>query len=136
MKKSKHSNFNFPKINLLVVLVWMGVIFYFSSLQGDGVRYIHSIWFYVERKGAHVAEYLILAFLFIKLFKSGRLNKGKVFMLSGAASLLYAFSDEFHQSFVFGREGKITDVGFDLIGIILAVLTFWFFINMVEKLKK
>ncbi|EKE20880.1 MAG: VanZ family protein [uncultured bacterium] len=127
MKKSKYLNFNFPKVNLLVVLLWMGVIFYFSSLQGDGVRYIHSIWFYVERKGAHVAEYLILAFLFIKLFKSGGLNKGKVFILSGVASMLYAFSDEFHQSFVFGREGKISDIGFDALGISLAIVIFEIF---------
>jgi VanZ family protein len=37
-------------------------------------------------------------------------------------SLLYAFSDETHQLFVPGREGKLSDVGIDAIGIALGMI--------------
>jgi len=37
-------------------------------------------------------------------------------------ALLYAISDEYHQSFVEGRHGSAVDVGVDAIGIVLASL--------------
>lgn len=136
MEKNKELSCHLSKLNLLLVLVWMGVIFYFSSLQGDGVTYVHSVWFYIERKGAHVFEFFILNILLINLlFKKYSTKKG-VAIVSSLGALLYAFLDETHQLFVFGREGKITDVGFDSAGIILAVLTFWLFIKVKEKFKK
>ena len=136
MKKSKEIVCHFSKINLLLVIIWMGVIFYFSSLQGDGVRYVHSVWFYVERKGAHVVEFFILNLLLMNmLFRQYATKKGVAIISSGGA-LLYAFLDEIHQLFVFGREGKITDVGFDSLGITLAVITFWIFIKVKARLKK
>ena len=42
--------------------------------------------------------------------------------LAAGLSLLYAFSDETHQLFVPGREGKLTDVGIDAIGIAIGVI--------------
>lgn len=134
--ESKKVSCNFSKINLVLVIIWMGIIFSFSSIQGDGVRYPHSLWFYFERKGAHVAEFFILTLLLINLFFSRYATKKGVAIISALIALLYAFSDEFHQLFVFGREGKISDVGFDSLGIILAVLTFWLFIKIRTKFKK
>ncbi|HBI16654.1 MAG: VanZ family protein [Candidatus Moranbacteria bacterium GW2011_GWF2_34_56] len=134
--ESKKVSCNFSKINLMLVIIWMGVIFLFSSIQGDGVKYPHSLWFYFERKGAHVGEFFILTLLLINLFFRRYATKKGVAIVSALIALLYAFSDEFHQLFVFGREGKISDVGFDSLGIILALLTFWFFIKMKEKFKK
>jgi VanZ family protein len=43
-------------------------------------------------------------------------------ILSATLSLLYAFSDETHQLFVPGREGKLSDVGIDAIGIAIGVI--------------
>ncbi len=42
-------------------------------------------------------------------------------------ALSWAAIDEFHQSFVFGREGKIIDIGIDGIGILLflSILLVW-----------
>lgn len=115
------------------MLVWMGVIFYFSSWQGNGDTYIHSVWFYVERKGAHVFEFFVLNLLLINLLLRKYATKKGVAVVSSLGALLYALLDETHQLFVFGREGKITDVGFDSIGIILAAMIFWLFIKIRKK---
>ena len=44
-------------------------------------------------------------------------------------SLLYAISDELHQTFVPGRSGRLTDVGFDSLGALLALGLVWWFSN-------
>ncbi|MDD3498293.1 MAG: VanZ family protein [Candidatus Moranbacteria bacterium] len=115
----------------LPVFLWMGLIFYFSSLQGNGIKWEPNFWFYAERKGAHIFEYFVLTFLIARAFFAGEKIestrpdlKDKNFLkiiLAGAVSLLYAFSDEMHQAFVFGREGKISDIGIDLAGILIAI---------------
>lgn len=72
-----------------------------------------------------MAEYFILMILLINLFLRSFRTRLEVILFSGAIALIYSFSDEFHQTFVSGREGKISDIGFDLIGITLAGLIAW-----------
>ncbi len=136
MKKNNRVKRNFFILNLFLVLIWMGVIFSFSSIQGNGIGYPHSFWFYFERKGAHVAEFFILNLLLINLFFKRYSTKKGVAFISSSVALFYACSDEFHQLFVFGREGKITDVGFDTLGIILAVIAFGIFMKIKTKWNK
>ena len=132
------------------LLFWMGLIFYFSSLPGFGRQYSPDIYFYITRKGAHLIEFFILTILFIRIFKylevrplstsataRGRTSKTdkknlRVYLVSALFSLAYAFSDEIHQVFVIGREGKLSDIGIDLIGIILAIFI-WNFITSISK---
>lgn len=109
------------------VIVWMWVIFLLSSLSGgrtDGGG--ASLFFILERKGAHVGEYFILALLGLRLLRQFMsLERAIVWTFVGA--ILYAMSDEYHQLFVPGREGKVTDVMIDFVGIALALLAFaWF----------
>ncbi|MFZ2154430.1 MAG: VanZ family protein [Candidatus Moraniibacteriota bacterium] len=136
MKKKIDKKYHFLTLDLISLFAWMGVIFYFSSLQGDGVVYTASWQFILERKGAHVFEYLVLTLLFLKLFTQKSIKKKEALILAILASLLYALTDEIHQLFVFGREGKISDVLIDLIGISLGGLFFWGFIKIKAKLKK
>jgi VanZ family protein len=115
----------------LPLLVWMGAIFYLSSRPGMVSREAKDFWFYAERKGAHVAEYFLLQLLFLRILLAGRngssANKKRILISLSAFlfSFIYALTDEFHQLFVFGREGKISDVGVDLVGILSAVLACW-----------
>lgn len=105
----------------LALLLWMGVIFLFSSMPGSGVMEEPSFAYYLERKGAHVIEYLVLMLLAIRCAIS--LFPGELFsrilMLSGVFSLAYAVTDELHQFFIPFRGAKMSDVGFDFLGIIL-----------------
>ena len=76
------------------------------------------------RKFAHVLEYAILTlFTFFSSRNTLKLSKKRLLLLTVVITLVYAFSDEFHQTFVFEREGKIRDVLIDSIGISGALLT-------------
>ncbi|HWQ60203.1 MAG TPA: VanZ family protein, partial [Candidatus Fimivivens sp.] len=106
------------------LLLWMAVIFFFSSMSGSISGTIVSYDNLLVRKSAHVFEYLVLSFLSYNAFRLTypRERRGFVILLSVVLSLLYAFSDETHQLFVPGREGKLTDVGIDLIGIAIGMI--------------
>lgn len=118
---------SYGKIRSLVsvcvpLLIWMGVIFYFSAQPGSLTP--SGSWpIFLERKAAHVVEYAILGSLFLRLTHrcwSTRYLEAVGWGFIG--SLLYAFSDELHQLSVIGREGNMRDVLIDLIGIGLGML--------------
>ena len=60
-----------------------------------------------------------------------RITRGLVF--ASVFSLIYAISDEYHQIFILGRSGKLSDAGIDSIGIIIALLTIWYFYTKISK---
>ena len=110
---------------LIPVFLWMGVIFWFSS-QPHLPRYPHGLINLLLRKGAHIVEYGILAALLrwaLGVSFQDPVGKGIPFILA----TLYALSDEFHQSFVPGRNASFLDVGFDTLGASLGLITLWWF---------
>jgi len=91
----------------LPVILWGGVIFFFSSMAIN--RPAPFSWLdFIFKKSCHVGEYAIFYWLVWQTNKS--------FKLSLLAVVLFALSDEWHQTFVPGREGTLRDVGFDTIG--------------------
>jgi VanZ family protein len=95
----------------LPVLVWPALIFALSSIPSLGTGL--GGWDVVLRKLAHITEYAVLAFL---------LRRALSAPWAFAAAVLYAISDELHQTFVRGREGRPRDVLVDVIGIVLGLL--------------
>jgi VanZ family protein len=93
------------------VIAWAGVIFALSSIPSLGTGL--GTWDLVLRKLAHVTEYAILAFLLRRAF---------AVPAAFGVALAYAISDEFHQTFVRGREGRPRDVAIDALGIVLGLL--------------
>ena len=93
-----------------LVIVWMALIFVLSSQSSDGH---HSDLVIVLRKGAHICEYLILTVLLQRCVRPS---------LAALIALGYAASDEFHQTFVPGREGAPRDVAIDGVGIAFATV--------------
>ena len=76
----------------------------------------------ILRKGAHIVEYgFLMLLLWRAIFHSGKLSSQMVNFSAGLGSLLYAISDEVHQSFVPTREPAVRDVLIDSIGIILVL---------------
>lgn len=76
------------------------------------------------RKAAHMVEYGILAALiygWLGRWAFPFLQRGGRAFLTAA---IYAATDEFHQLFVPGRSGRVTDVLIDSAGGLLGVLTF------------
>jgi VanZ family protein len=93
------------------IIVWAAVIFALSSIPSLGTDL--GTWDLVLRKLAHITEYAILAFL---------LRRALTTPAALAVAVAYAISDEFHQTFVHGREGRPRDVVIDSIGIVLGLL--------------
>lgn len=100
----------------LPVVLWMALIYFLSSfhkLQSE----LPGWQDYVLRKIAHFLEYAILFNLFYRGFKNtSKLPNYKLLSLSFLLTILYAISDEFHQTFVSGRSGRIFDIGVDTLG--------------------
>ncbi len=129
----------------LPVVLGMGLIFGASTelmSSGRTSRYIGPVlrWFHpgiteqaiqrvqlVVRKGAHVTEYAILALLLYRaLRRTANLPPDRwCARCAGWAlgiALLYAISDEWHQSFEPSREGTLRDVVIDGAGASLGLL--------------
>lgn len=108
----------------LPVIIWMAVIFLFSSQAHSGAitETFLGDWNVPVRKFAHLLEYFILALLANRAFgQSGGfwLNQKGLFALALCA--LYAFGDEWHQSFVPGRSSSVADVLVDMAGAFTAL---------------
>ena len=73
----------------------------------------------ILRKIAHMAEYGLLLFLWWRALADLAPPRRAV-ALAFAASLAYAASDEYHQSFVEGRHGSPVDVLIDTVGMAVA----------------
>ncbi len=58
----------------------------------------------------------VLAFIWMRTFYYNRLLRRKAILYTLIITLLYAISDEYHQSFVPGRDPSLVDILFDFIG--------------------
>jgi VanZ family protein len=107
-----------PRLNLVLVLVYMSAVFVSSSIAGDdmpgGVSPHSTI--------LHVIEYCVLGFIAYPLFAK---RDGAV-LIAFAFSFLYGVSDEIHQLFVPGRYFSYTDLAADAFGSALgATISRW-----------
>lgn len=103
------------------VIIWCLMIFILSSIPSAQIH-TDSFLDFILRKSAHIIEFFVL-FLFAVNSFDNKSSKKNLF-LAALFSLIYAFSDEYHQSFVKGRGPSIRDVGIDSIGIALGVIYF------------
>jgi len=106
-------------IRFLPSIIWMLVIFYFSSRQTTGIGG-DSYWFrFAILKSFHLIEYAILACLLLLAIR-----KKWLVVIFG---YLYGLSDEFHQFFTPGRTSRLRDTMFDLVGILIGIFIFSYF---------
>ncbi|HLN18988.1 MAG TPA: VanZ family protein, partial [Patescibacteria group bacterium] len=100
---------------------WMLLIFYFSSipdLKMDSGSVTAEV---IVRKIAHLAEFSMLLWLVWRIFyHSWNLINRDALVIALIITLLYAISDEFHQTFVPGRSGQFIDVVFDFLSALFA----------------
>lgn len=93
------------------------------------------MWFLIERKAAHVAEFFVLTWLALRLAKKIGWKIKTAYLATFLFSLAYAASDEIHQTFVDRREGKLSDVLIDVIGIVAALIIFYRLERGSKKIK-
>ena len=106
----------------LPAILWMCFIFALSSRQrisvGDSYAQNFAIF-----KTLHLIEYSTLYVLLFRAFYKSLHKKIKlkyIFAFAVASAILYAATDEFHQTFTPTRQGSIRDIGIDSIGIFFA----------------
>jgi VanZ family protein len=94
----------------------MVTIFLFSA--GSAVQMPELFLETVVNKGGHMIGYGMLALAFWRMFEF----KGDRFLLAWLLAVLYALTDEYHQSFVPGRHPSLFDaLVFDALGALIAL---------------
>jgi VanZ family protein len=105
------------------VMAWAGLIFFFSSLQTVPSPQ-DTVLNFILKKSAHIFEYAVLywlAFRAVNRDETSSQKKRGDYLTPLVFTLIYAIFDEIHQSFVPNRHAKLYDVGFDLVGALLAI---------------
>jgi len=97
----------------------MVLIFLMSSRPRFGVTQEYVFDFLIF-KSLHVIEYFILYVLLVRAFyKSQKYTLKKSITIAVVFCLLYAISDELHQTLVPTRDGTLRDIFIDSIGIFI-----------------
>lgn len=150
-------------VRWLAVAVWMAVIFYLSGQTGNDsgglseviVRWfvgsvyrgfealplvrqteILDTWHTVIRKGAHFAEYAVLAALLANAIRSYAVAPRLKWWLPVAVSAIYAVTDEVHQYFIPGRACRALDVGIDTCGAMFGAGVFAVGLYLIAKKRR
>lgn len=105
-----------PIFRWIPAVLWMAVIFYFSTRSTAGVISTDPTIRFFVFKSFHLIEYAILVIL---LFYASRKTTVSVLV-----AYLYACTDEFHQLFSPGRTSKFTDTLIDLLGIAIGLAVY------------
>ncbi|HEV7373246.1 MAG TPA: VanZ family protein [Pyrinomonadaceae bacterium] len=94
----------------------------FPGISDENLAFAH----FLTRKAAHFTEYAVLAWLAARAFatSSGQTLHRRWFLISLALVVLYALSDEYHQSFVASRTASIYDSLIDMSGGLTALLLY------------
>lgn len=109
----------------LPAIVWAVVIFLFSNFSTTSVAPVTWQDFLVK-KTIHLIEYAVFFTLWFRAFKNTfdyPLQKVAIWVF--ILTVLYAASDEIHQTFVDGREGTMRDVIIDSAGALSAWILIW-----------
>lgn len=100
---------------------WALLIFFLSHQQMLPSLDL-SIFDFILKKSAHMAVYATLYILLIKGFQKMGFQFKQIWLKALIICLIYAITDELHQSFIPGRTGAVRDVGYDMLGASLAAL--------------
>ena len=90
----------------------------------------------VIRKIAHFSLYALVGFLLMSLLITYNINEKNKIISTVTIGAIYAISDEFHQSFVSGRSGQVSDVFLDTLGVTVGGLFILLIIKTVKKFRK
>ncbi|HEX7296850.1 MAG TPA: VanZ family protein [Pyrinomonadaceae bacterium] len=110
-------NFSASNTSLIIgpLLRWL-----FPDASPEALAVVHGS----VRKVAHFLEYALLGLLAARAFRGSpkAAIRTRWFAISAALIVVYAFVDEYHQSFVPSRTGSIFDSFIDMAGGLTAIL--------------
>ena len=88
----------------------------------------------IIRKMAHFSIYTLVGILIMTFISTYKLCLWKKFGISILVGLIYAISDEYHQSFVPGRSAEIRDVLIDTTGVMFGIIIVLVIISVYKAL--
>jgi len=100
-------------------VVWMALIFFLSSQEK--LPTTPGMPPDIAAIAGHFVAYSVLA-IFIRVAIGGLQPGRRADVIAIALATLYGISDEFHQSFVPGRDSSVFDVAIDLLGASAGVI--------------
>lgn len=154
----------FRTLSIILLVLWMGLIFYMSAqpaevsseISGTVIEVIAKKVYpsfedltsmqqeeivesfqFIARKAAHVVAFAVLGFLsFLSFISYTKLRFFTRAFLSALISLMYAVSDEYHQRFVSGRSSELRDLLLDACGIIGIILITCLLVKIIPPLRR
>lgn len=90
---------------------------------------------YPLRKVAHASEYFIFTILILIALKNSGVKGNKRFIIALVICFAYACTDEYHQTFVNGRNGQFSDTLIDTFGGFISCLMYTFMMK-INKIRK
>ena len=103
-------------------VTWAALIFALSS-QSTLPGFEESVLNFVFKKSAHIVVYAVLYFLFFRaVTQTTKPTTSPRWGIPLFLCLLYAVTDELHQSLVPGRYPTFRDIGYDMLGASVALL--------------
>jgi VanZ family protein len=100
------------------MLLWMGAIFFLSDQPKSGIPSF-GFWDALIKKGSHFLAYAVLAYLALRVTSGVK----RPYLWAFLITALYAMSDEYHQTFIPGRNGTVMDVLIDSLGGLTALFS-------------
>jgi VanZ family protein len=105
-----------------MVILWAGVIFFLSSLPDDELPDL-GLLSTLASMAAHFVVYAVLMALVQRALRhDGTMSPGRALAVGLALVAAYAISDEYHQSFVPGRQPDPLDWLADMAGALAICL--------------
>jgi len=109
----------------LLLIIYCGLIYYLS----DQSRWIVSVpdLFDLQDKLIHASAYAVMAFIFWQAGKAWMMRRGKIkwnflALICVLFCACYGLSDEWHQSFIEGRQASVFDWLADAMGALLLTI--------------
>lgn len=90
----------------------------------------------IIRKMAHFSIYTAVGLLLMSLVSTYNIKEKNRLIITLITGIIYASSDEIHQSFVPGRSPMITDIVIDTMGVILGILLIILGKKIIKKYRK
>lgn len=102
---------------IFTILIALEIFFFSSqsSVPGTGeISFLPVVY--------HFVVFFLFGFFLLIAIKGNKKLKISHIIFALIFSIIYAVSDEFHQSFVPGRDSSFRDILIDIAGIVLALL--------------
>ncbi len=107
-----------PPLLMMMIIFWWSAQ---SNIPGPGTSIV-VWWDFILKKVAHLTEYALLFFSLQRALNWYTKEDLATYSWAFVLLILYALSDEMHQSFTLGRHPMLRDVGFDTLGGFLVYL--------------